>query len=392
MLLRPSGGAAPQGIHGVAPRVLQLLPDAPSLSSTNNALALASALQSDGGVSVVAGGNALTEAKLSRASVDHRPFSSARPSMFQHGATHALLDTVHHRQIDLIHVHGAEAGLAARAFADAANLPLVMTCDEVPASSGFLSRRAARKTLSGRPVVVRSTYAAQCLRRDFGLAETDVQIIRPGIDAAAFDAGMVTQARTIALAGAWGLQDDARPVILVPGATADPQWLDWVLNAAAAPEAPEAAWILCGQAQETAAALAQINRSAALGRVRWFADCSDWAAAYKLAALVMSLPVSRNGWCPHALQAQAMGRSVVASDVGGNGEGIEPGKTGWLVRHRDIGSLIYAASAAMDREDIIREAMSLAGRTLVRSRYSLSRMQSETLSLYQDVLAQAAPG
>ncbi|MEM8871290.1 MAG: glycosyltransferase, partial [Pseudomonadota bacterium] len=198
MLLRPSGGAAPQSIHGVAPRVLQLLPDAPSLSSTNNALALASALQSDGGVSVVAGGNALTEAKLSRASVDHRPFSSARPSMFQHGATHALLDTVHHRQIDLIHVHGAEAGLAARAFADAANLPLVMTCDEVPASSGFLSRRAARKTLSGRPVVVRSTYAAQCLRRDFGLAETDVQIIRPGIDAAAFDARMVTQARTIA--------------------------------------------------------------------------------------------------------------------------------------------------------------------------------------------------
>lgn len=385
MLLRPSGGAAPQPIHGAAPRVLQLLPDRPSPSVTNASLALANALQAQGGVSVVAGGDTLTEARLSRASVDHRPFSSARTSLFQQSATQALLDTVHHRSIDLIHVHGTEAGLAAQAFADAANLPLVMTCDRLPTTSGFLSRRTARKTLSGRPVIVRSAYAASALQRDFGLAEGAVRVVRPGVDVTAFDADRVTAARTIALAGAWGLQDDARPVILVPEATADPQWMEWVLTAASAPDAPEAAWILCGQPEETARALALINRSPALGRVRWFAGCSDWGAAYKLAALVMSLPSSRLSHCPHPLQAQAMGRAVVASDMGGNGESIEPGKTGWLVRHRDVGSLIYAASAAMDREDIIRDAMSLAAKTFVRSRFGLARMQSEIVALYGEV-------
>ncbi len=392
MLLRPLGGAAPQPIHGAAPRILQLLPDAPPKTVIDTAIKLAEGLNNQGSLSVIAGGGNTCETLLRRNGVDHRPFTGARDTLFQHSATQALLDTVHHRNIDLVHVHGTQAGLAAQAFANAANLPLVMSCDTVPSASGFLGRRSARKVLTGRPMIVPSAHVSLCLQRDFGVPETSIRVIPPGIDGDKFDEGSVTSARTVALVRDWGLDDDPRPIILVPEATADGPWLDWILTVAANADTPDALWLLSGDASLTEGMVARINRSPALGQVRWVGPCTDWPAAYKLASLVMALPVRPPAFSMHALQAQAMGRPVVASDLGGNVEAIQPGKTGWLVRHRDIGSLVYAVSAAIDREDVIRDAMSLAARSLIRSRYGQLRMQQEIFALYHQVLREYATG
>lgn len=387
MLLRPSGGAAPQPIHGAAPRILQLLPDAPPQSLAETAVQLAEGLSALGGASVVAGGDSRTEATLRRNGVDHRPFRAARDALFHHSSTQALLDTVHHRGIDMIHVHGAEAGVAARGLADAANLPLVMSCDSLPRASGFLARRSARRMLTGKPIVVRSAHAASCLHRDFAVPKADIRLILPGVNAAHYDAAAVASARTADLVAAWGIAEDTRPLIVVPEAQADAAWLDWVLHAAAHVDAPEALWLLSGDDAMTEEAIARINRSPALGRVRWVGPCPDWAAAYKLAALVVCLPQAGPTVSAHALHAQAMGRAVVASDVGANSEAIQPGKTGWMVRNHDAGSLVYAVSAAMDREGVIRDAMSLAARSMVRSRFGQYRMQQETFALYDEVRA-----
>ncbi|NNU80997.1 glycosyltransferase [Halovulum dunhuangense] len=372
--------------------MLQLLPDQPALPATTRAIAVARALKAEGGEMVVAGGDPRTQHRLTRAGLDHRPYSGARTTLFQSSATQALLDTVHQRNLGLVHVHGFEGGLAARAFADAANLPLVMTCESLPRPSGFLGRRSARKHVSGRPVIVRSAYAADCLRRDFGLSGADVRVIAPGIDPAEFDALRVSPERVMAQAAAWGLSDDPRPVILVPEASADAHWLDWLGTAAADPALPDAVWVLIGQPEGEERAIARIAQGGARGRIRWVEACEDWAAAYKLAALVLSLPTEAPGLCDHALQAQAMGRPVITTDSGAGAEVVQPGKTGWLVRHRDAGSLVYAVSAALDRDEILQAAMAMAARNFIQTDFSVARMQTETLALYREVLSGRAGG
>ncbi|MEM8789475.1 MAG: glycosyltransferase [Pseudomonadota bacterium] len=385
MLLRQKGGVAPHPIPAAGPRVLQLLPDAAGTAATHAALALGGALQSAGGDIVIAGGSVQTHAHLRRAGIEHHPFSQSRTTLFQMAATQALLNLVHAREIDLIHVHGIEAGATARAFADAANLPLVMSVDDVP-RGGFLGRRSARRDLTGRPVVVPSDYAAQCLIRDHGLLPGSVRIVKPGIDLAAFDEAAVSAERTVAVAAHWGLMDDPRPVILVPGALADTAWLNWVLTAAVSTDAPDAVWILLGQPEHEETALRRIRDAGAAGRVAWVGECADWPAALKLSALVAALPLRAPMTSGPLLEAQAMGRTVVTTDSGACGEAIAPGKTGWIVRPRDPGSLVYAVSAAIERDQVIRGAMALAARRRIETAYAQDAAQAEMIAVYREVM------
>ena len=101
---------------------------------------------------IVAGGCKQAEHQFQRAGMDHRPYSGRRGTLFQMAATQALLDTVDQRKVDLVHVLGHSEGLAARAFADAANLPLVMTCEDLPSAHGFLGRRPGASCSTGFPV------------------------------------------------------------------------------------------------------------------------------------------------------------------------------------------------------------------------------------------------
>ena len=335
---------------------------------------------------IVAGGCKQAEHQFQRAGMDHRPYSGRRGTLFQMAATQALLDTVDQRKVDLVHVLGHSEGLAARAFADAANLPLVMTCEDLPSAHGFLGRRGLRKQLTGRPIIARSDYAARSLAQDFGVPENVIVTIPPGVDRESFDLEKVSHLRSIATARAWGILDDPRPVVLVPDASADPNWLNWVLGAAADPDQPEALWLLVGDGAEAAAAEVAIRMSKASGRVRWVDTCPDWQAAYKLASLVVCLPRTAAVLPTRALEAQSMGRGVVMSDLGAGPEMVSPGKTGWLVRHLNTGSLGYAVYAALTCDEVVQEAMSSAARNFVRTDFSLHQMQSRTLSVFQEVL------
>lgn len=379
----PRAGAA------AAPaRVLHLIPEQDRIGTARQVTAIAQGLAKAGGDSVIAGGSPRMEAVFRRAGLDHRPYRPERPGLFQSNATHALMDTIHQRGLDLIHVHGADMGLTAKAFAEAANLPLVMSCAAPPDAGGFLGRRAARKHLAGRPVIVPTRFAAECLRRDFGLPESAVAVVPPGIDAAAWDEAAVSSERSIALALAWGIGDDARDVILVPDASTDPAWVDWVLTAATHPDAPDAVWVMVGGGPDAEDRMNQfLDRTGANTRVRWIPQCNDWQAALKLASVVLSLPMDRTTPNVMALEAQAMGRPVIVSDAGAGSEMLVPGKTGWLVRTNDSGSLLYATVSAMSRERVIRNAMAMAARNFVASHFAPQAMQAAMLEIYAQALA-----
>ena len=77
----------------------------------------------------------------------------------------------------------------------------------------------------------------------------------------------------------------------MPDAPADGAWLSRLLSVAGHGEAPDAIWVLIGREGEAEAdATRQLAKRGVLGHVRWIDGCADWPAAYKLSALVVSLP------------------------------------------------------------------------------------------------------
>ena len=82
------------------------------------------------------------------------------------------------------------------------------------------------------------------------------------------------------------------------------------------------------------------------------------------------------------LQAQAMGRPVVATRIGGIPEVVEDNATGLLVEPRDADALAKKIGAILD-DAVLADRLRHAARAQVEAKYSLEVMGEELLALYE---------
>jgi len=91
------------------------------------------------------------------------------------------------------------------------------------------------------------------------------------------------------------------------------------------------------------------------------------------------------------LESQAMRTPVVAYATGGIAEGIEEGKTGFLVPTGDLGALV-AAVARLLRQPGLRDQMGEAGRRRVENNFTVAAMCRRHEEFYRLLLDRARPG
>ena len=89
----------------------------------------------------------------------------------------------------------------------------------------------------------------------------------------------------------------------------------------------------------------------------------------------VSVPVAMPSITPEpfgrvALEAQAMGRPVVAFDQGGATESIRHGETGWLAVPGDADSLAVALQAALDLTPRKRKTLATTARQYIEANFS----------------------
>jgi glycosyltransferase involved in cell wall biosynthesis len=122
------------------------------------------------------------------------------------------------------------------------------------------------------------------------------------------------------------------------------------------------------------------------GLFRIVGECRDMPAAYMLADVVVSASSDPEGFGRVIVEAQAMGRPVVATDHGGARETIVPGVTGWLVPPRDPDALAAAIGEALSLNAEERDR--LAGRTIahVATHFTREAMCAQTIEVYEELL------
>ncbi len=86
------------------------------------------------------------------------------------------------------------------------------------------------------------------------------------------------------------------------------------------------------------------------------------------------------------LEAMAAGVPVVATDVGGSGEAVQDGVTGFLVPPRDAGALAGAICRVLE-DPVLSDRFGAAGREHVARYFSIGRYVRDTESLYAKLLA-----
>lgn len=120
--------------------------------------------------------------------------------------------------------------------------------------------------------------------------------------------------------------------------------------------------------------------------VRMLGHREDVAEILSALDVVVSASTAAEGIPQALLQALAMRRPVVASDVGGIPEVIRPGETGWLVPVGDAEGLAAAILEALtDRTTVLR--MTEQGRKAVEAHHSLESMGERMEQVYRAVAA-----
>jgi glycosyltransferase involved in cell wall biosynthesis len=120
-------------------------------------------------------------------------------------------------------------------------------------------------------------------------------------------------------------------------------------------------------------------------RVRLCGHADDMPAALMLADVVVHASTDPEAFGRTVIEAQAMARPVIASDLGAPRETVEEGVTGWRVAPGDPEALAAAIARALALPAAERAAMGERARAAVLARYTTRAMQEATLAVYREL-------
>ena len=244
----------------------------------------------------------------------------------------------------------------------------------------------------GERVIAASRFIADLIQRQHDTDPSRIRIIPRGVDPAVFDPGAVAGHRVARLALEWRLPDGAS-VVLLPGRLTSWKGQTVLIEALARLSGRNVCCVLVGSDQGRRRYAAGLIRQAeALGvadRVRLVGECDDMPAALMLADVVVHASTQPEAFGRVVIEAQAMGRPVIASDLGGPIETVEHGVTGWRVPPGDAGALAAAIEMALALPAEERQALGCRARAAVLRGYTVGAMQAATLDVYREIMGLA---
>ncbi len=374
--------------------VLQVLPHMDAGGLVRGAIDAATAQVRAGWIALVAseGGNGVRELERLGARHVELPLSSKNPVVMYRNIQR-LSSLVKEHKINLLHARSRAPAWSALAAARRSGIPLVTTFHGTYGHRSRLKRRYNRVMTLGDRVISISQHIADHMREVYGVSDERVRVIYRGIDTDLFDPASVTPERVVNFANDWRLADPI-PVIMMPGRLARWKGQKILIEALALLGRRDLRCLIIGDDQgrrRYRRELETLIKRHNLEEIVYLpGHCRDMPAAYMLSDVVVSASTEPEAFGRVMVEAQAMGRPVVASDHGASRETILSGKTGWLFRPGDPKDLATAldrslALATEDREKLARTAIAH-----VRHRFTVENMRDRTMNTYREVLTQSA--
>lgn len=379
--------------------LLQVIPRLETGGAEQTTLDVAAAVRAAGGRALVASmGGRMEEALLaSGGELERMGVHSKNPLTILANALR-LAALIRRRQVSLVHVRSRAPAFSAVIAARLTGAPLVATYHGVYSARSSLKRWYNGIMTRGDAVIANSEFTRDHLIAQHHVDPAKVTAIPRGVDMARFDPAAVSGERKAALAQAWGLDEtDRRVRVLLAGRLTRWKGQGPAIEALAELKArgvEDVVLILAGDHQGRTGYQAELEGAIAAhglqDRVRLVGHCADMPAAYALVDIAIAPSLTPEAFGRTAVEPQAMGVPVIASDHGATRETVVPGETGWRVAPGDARAWADALQAAIALGPEGRRRMGEAAARRARALYSVQAMCSATLQVYAGVLARRA--
>ncbi len=300
-----------------------------------------------------------------------------------------LAAVVREHRVDVVHARSRAPAWSARMAARRTGARFVTTYHGAYGEGAPFKRRYNAVMASGDRVIAISRYIAELVAERHGVGPDRLRVIPRGVDMAAFDPELVTGARLARLAGLWRLPDGMRTAVL-PGRLSRWKGQAVLIEAVARLARRDVVCVLVGPDQGRHGYVRELvalaERLGLADRLRIVGACDDMPAAMMLSDAVVHASVDPEPFGRVVIEAQAMGRPVIATDHGGPVETVEPGLTGWRVPPSDPAALAATLDYVLALPEEWRQQLALNARAAVASGYTVRAMQDATLDVYRELL------
>ena len=392
----------------LGPTVLQVLPALVTGGVERGTIEITEALTAAGWGAVVASAGGRLVKAVERAGGRHVTLKLASRNPVTMWRNIARLEAlIAAERVALVHARSRAPAWSAWAAARRAGVPFVTTYhgvynEDLPGKRFYNSVMAR-----GAVVIAASRFVAAHVAARHGVDPGRIRVIPRGVDPERFSPDAVSGARVARLAAEWRLPEgmpegmpeglpegrpeggaDGMPVVMLPGRLTG--WKGQAVLVAALSLLPGVMGVLVGSDQGRHRYRARLLRLAALlgvsARLRLVGECADMPAALALADVVVHASVRPEAFGRVVIEAQAMGRPVIAADLGGPAETVTEGVTGWRVPPADAVALAGAIRAVLALPAAERAAVGAAARAAVLAGATVAGMQAATLAVYREVL------
>ena len=295
------------------------------------------------------------------------------------------------RGVSLVHVRSRSPAFSAIPAARRAGVPVVATYHGIYQARSPWKRWYNGVMTRGDLTIANSNFTRDHILAEHVLDAGRIAVVPEGIDTDRFDPARVSSQRIAAMRQVWGLDAaDPRPILLLAARLTGWKGQRLAIEALARRTAPaEPLLILAGKAEtpgEAEALRAAAARAGVLGRVKLVGAADDMPAAYSVADLVLAPSTLPESCGRGVVEAAAVQRPVLASPLGGPGETIVSGETGWLVTAHDADAWARAIQSALAMSVETRERVGRAARDRAVRHYSLAAMNRTTFQVYRRLL------
>ncbi len=121
-------------------------------------------------------------------------------------------------------------------------------------------------------------------------------------------------------------------------------------------------------------------------KIRFIQHCKEMPLAYSLADLVVSASIEPEAFGRVSVEAQSMGKPIIASNIGGSKETVINKKTGFLYKHDDPRELAKCLNTVIQLSSDDLKSMGNEGRKNVIKKFDVETMCQSNLKEYRNLI------
>jgi len=306
------------------------------------------------------------------------------------------------KDCDAIHAFGRAAAWSAMIAARLCDIPFVTSWYKGFQEQNFLKRFYNGVMARGVRVIAVSDQIAQLINDRYGTPWDKIAVVPCSIEVDRFDPAKVTHARIDAVRNLWGVKPETK-VILITGRILRRKGHHVVVNAVRRLKDMGLKDFLCvfvgedrGRTHYTGELWDLVLATGTMDVIRMAAPVSDMPAAYAAASVVVSGAIQPEGVQRAILEAQAMARPVIVSDLAAGPDvvltapGVPDGRiTGFRFPSGDDAALAAALVRLFFLAEPARNAMGRRGRDWVLGHFDAAVAAEQILRLYAEIARRA---